>query len=150
MNIKSQKTTLSQLDLNVKDGRIDDQLYLVAISSSGTHTYILNPNIHISESIDNSVSSSLANHKNKEQINIIIDVLDLKAQISFLGDHKLLCVMESKVSIGSKDHFIVKTLSKNNETSSSQVGKIGEAILTQCLKEHSDEIANGIKNYENW
>lgn len=145
-------TAQSPSGLLVRDGRLDKQLYMTAISFSSTsHMYLLRAEPPIEDALERHIHTAISKVTpalTLEKAEVTIEAVDLKNRVGFAKADELYCTIESRVVVtddaAKPIERTVKTFSKNGENMSPLVTTAAKVILDQCLYQHAVELVASI------
>ena len=84
--------------ISVKDGRLDKQVYMNAITHYSTaHTYLLEPSPTIDKVIQSKLNHYFSHNKISKPVEITVDELDVKNIVGFAKADKLTCRIKSTI-----------------------------------------------------
>ena len=134
--------------VSVRDGRVDPQVYVTAISISGTNVHLLAANPPLSVALErhlgSAVESTFAQVLSKSNFEVSIEELELRNRVGFGKADHLTCRIESNLAVpgsGLRDLRRVKTLAMNDQNMSPLIAISAKVILDQCLREHAKDLA---------
>jgi hypothetical protein len=141
VRLTSPKTVGTTSGVMVRDGRLDQQIYVTGISmGSKANIYLLAPEPPIEVALRQFISNKLSMTA-EFPMTIIIERLDLKNRVGFAKADELYCELESRIAVAnSSNNSVVRTFSKNTENMSPRVAASARVILQQCLEQHATEI----------
>lgn len=132
----------------VKDGRMDNQLYMTGISFGGqVNMYPLTPDPTLSWVLQKNISDQLFKKENlffRHVIEVVIEEVDIKNKVGFGVADELSCKIVSKVRIQDEKSLgsprSVQTFTKSSDNMSPFVSTAAESIIRKCLDQHALEI----------
>ncbi len=143
------QTESSLFRVEVKDQRLDPQVYMTGISmGSQVNIYLLAPepplDIALKRMLENKLNSGGATIS---EVVVQVQRLDIKNKVGFGRADELFCEIESKlIKADGKTETYVRTFSKNTENMSPLITTAGKVILQQCLEQHANDLYQKIAN----
>lgn len=146
IKIETASNNAEFINVTVHDKRLDEKVYMTESGVNSAHTYMFEVDPPLKTALEGLVKSEISNVHFNTDVDINIQILEIKRHVYFARPDELLCVIESGVAVGKNAESIpVKTTTINNENGSTSPTIFGKLIIDQCLVEHARDLVKFIK-----